>query len=66
MTRQQAEQFINVYNALLTISTRGNDTKTMAQVLAIMEQLADTIQVIEEPAPQMTPIVEEKPETEGE
>lgn len=66
MTRQQAEQFINVYNALLTISTRGNDTKTMAQVLAIMEQLADTIQVIEEPAPQMAPVVEEKPETEGE
>lgn len=66
MTRQQAEQFINVYNALLTISTRGNDTKTMAQVLAIMEQLADTIQVIEEQAPQVAPVVEEKSETEGE
>ena len=66
MTRQQAEQFINVYNALLTISTKGNDTKTMAQILAVMEQLADTIQVIEEPAPQVTPVVEEEPETEGE
>ena len=65
MTRQQAEQFISVYNALLTISTKGEDTKKMAQILAIMEQLADTIQVIEEPAPQMTPVVEE-PETEGE
>lgn len=66
MTRQQAEQFINVYNALLTISTKGNDTKTMAQILTVMEQLADTIQVIEEPAPQVAPVVEEKPETEGE
>lgn len=66
MTRQQAEQFINVYNALLTISTKGNDTKTMAQILAVMEQLADTIQVIEEPAPQVAPVVEEEPETEGE
>lgn len=65
MTRQQAEQFINVYNALLTISTKGNDTKTMAQILTVMEQLADSIQVMEEPAPQMTPVVEE-PETEGE
>jgi len=66
MTRQQAEQFINVYNALLTISTKGNDTKIMAQILAVMEQLANTIQVIEEPAPQVTPVVEEEPETEGE
>ena len=66
MTRQQAEQFINVYNALLTISTKGNDTKTMAQILTVMEQLADTIQVIEEPAPQVAPVVEEEPEAEGE
>lgn len=65
MTRQQAEQFISVYNALLTISTKGEDTKKMAQILGAMEQLADTIQVTEEPAPQMTPVVEE-PETEGE
>ena len=66
MTRQQAEQFINVYNALLTISTKGNDTKTMAQILTIMEQLANTVQVIEEPVQQVAPVVEEKPETEGE
>ena len=65
MTRQQAEQFISVYNALLTISTKGEDTKTMAQILAIMEQLANTIQVVEEPAPTLTPVVKE-PETEGE
>lgn len=68
MTRQQAEQFINVYNALLTISTKGNDTKIMAQVLTTMEQLADSIQVMEEPAPQMmvTPEEEVTPEMEGE
>lgn len=66
MTRQQAEQFINVYNALLTISTKGNDTKTMAQILTVMEQLADTIQVIEDPAPQIKPVIEEEPKMEGE
>lgn len=67
MTRQQAEQFINVYNALLTISTKGNDTKTMAQILAAMEQLADSIQIMEEPAPQIAPAPEkEEPEMEGE
>ena len=65
MTRQQAEQFISVYNALLTISTKGEDTKAMAQVLAIMEQLANTVQVIDEPAPEITPVVEE-PEVKGE
>ena len=52
MTRQQAEQFIQAYNMLMTITTSGNDTKAMAQVLMIMEQLADTIQLIDEPAPQ--------------
>ncbi len=61
MTRQQAEQFISVYNALLTISTKGEDTKTMGQVLTIMEQLANTIKVIEDPAP-----VVEEPKMEGE
>lgn len=64
MTRQQAEQFISVYNALLTISTKGEDTKTMANILIAMEQLANNIQIIEEPSVQ--PVVEEKPETEGE
>lgn len=51
MTRQQAEQFINAYNMLLTIHTKGEDTKTMAQVLSLMEQLADSIQLIENPTP---------------
>ena len=54
MTRQQAEQFINAYNMLMTITTSGNDTKTMAQVLTIMEQLADSIQLIEDQAPPFT------------
>lgn len=49
MTRQQAEQFINVYNALLTISTKGDDTRTMSKVLDMMEQLANSIEVKEEP-----------------
>ena len=51
MTRQQAEQFISVYNALLTISTKGEDTKTMAKVLEALESLANTIIVTEDEAP---------------
>lgn len=65
MTKQQAEQFISVYNALLTISTKGEDTKTMAQVLTVMEHLANNIKVTEEPTSIVEPVVE-KPKMEGE
>lgn len=58
MTREQAEQFINVYNALLKISTKGEDTKLMAQILNIMENLANTIQVVG-PAPEEDKVKEE-------
>lgn len=51
MTRQQAEQFINAYNMLLTINTKGEDTRTMAKVLDLLEQLAGSIQLLEETAP---------------
>lgn len=60
MTRQQAEQFISIYNALLTISTKGEDTRTMGKVLDIMQSLANTIEVKEDP----NPVVEEKVEGE--
>lgn len=63
MTRQQAEQFINIYNALLTISTKGEDTKTMARILELMEQLANTIEVKED-QPAIMPTAE--PAVEGE
>ncbi len=48
MTREQAQQFLNVYNALLTISTKGDDTKTMAGILQAMENLANSIEVKDE------------------
>ena len=63
MTRQQAEQFINIYNALLTISTKGEDTKTMSKILMMMENLANTIQVKEDQSATM-PVAE--PAVEGE
>lgn len=63
MTRQQAEQFINAYNMLMTIATKGEDTKTMAHILMIMEQLAESIQLIEEPV--MAPPVDENINLEG-
>lgn len=59
MTRKQAEQFITAYNMLLTISTRGEDTKTMGQVLTIMGQLANTIQLIEDPVENPIEVKEE-------
>lgn len=58
MTRQQVDQFISVYNALLTIPTKGEDTKVMAQILTIMENLAKTIKVSEEPAVEEIDIME--------
>ena len=61
MTRQQAERFINIYNALLTISTKGEDTKTMSKVLEAMEELANNIQVQE---PSAAPVENEKAEGE--
>ncbi len=62
MTRQQAEQFISIYNTLLTISTKGEDTKKMAKVLETIESLANEIQVV--PDPVETPIVESGEEGE--
>ena len=58
MTKQQAEQFISIYNALLTIPTKGDATKTMAKVLEMMEELANSIKLIDEP-PMSAPVVEE-------
>ena len=56
MTKEQAEQFIAAFNALLTISTKGEDTRTMAKVLDIMENLAKTVQLIQ-PTQQIAPVV---------
>ncbi len=56
MTKEQAEQFLAAFNALLTISTKGEDTRTMAKVLDIMENLAKTVQLIQ-PTPQIAPVV---------
>ncbi len=49
MTREQAQQFVNIYNELLKISTKGEDTLIMANILTSMQQLANSIEVIEEP-----------------
>lgn len=56
MTKEQAEQFLAAFNALLTISTKGEDTRTMAKVLDIMENLAKTVQLIQ-PTQQIMPVV---------
>ena len=67
MTRQQAEQFISIYNALLTISTKGEDTKTMAKVLSTMEELANNIEVQQPQTPMApTPAPVEEHSEEGE
>ena len=58
MNRQQAQEFINIYNALLTISTKGEDTKVMGKILEAMEKLANTIEVKEDPIPEEERVVE--------
>ena len=59
MTREQAEQFITAFNMLLTIPTKGEDTRTMAKVLDIMERLANTVEVIA-PTPTVSPVFDEE------
>ena len=44
------EKLIKLYNTLKTISTKGDDTKTMAQCLTFLEQM-----IFEEKAKQVEP-----------
>ena len=56
MTREQAQQFINIYNDLMKISTKGEDTITMANILMGMQQLANSVEIIEEPKVENTEV----------
>lgn len=48
MTKLQFEQFSRIYNTLKTISTKGEDTLTMADCLRAIQELAKEIEIIEE------------------
>ena len=52
MTQEQFTQLERIYNTLKLISTKGDDTLVMADVLRAMEALAQTIQIIEPEAEQ--------------
>lgn len=44
MTQNHLEQLIRVYNTLLGVSTRGEDTMMMGQCLAVMKDVLVEIQ----------------------
>lgn len=39
MTREELVTLVNVYNSLMTIETKGNNTRKMAKVLDELQQL---------------------------
>ena len=55
MTRQQAEQFISIYNTLLNVSTRGEDTLIMADCLRALERVVKQINEEQETKTGFTP-----------
>lgn len=48
MTMEQANQLINIYNALLQISTKGEDTIIMAECLISLKTLLPQLKVDKE------------------
>ncbi len=47
MTQEQFTQLERIYNTLKMISTKGEDTLVMADCLRAIQELAQTIQIIE-------------------
>ena len=43
ITREQLEQLARIYNTLMNVSTKGEDTFIMADCLRAMEQVITTI-----------------------
>lgn len=39
ITKEQLEQLVRIYNTMLTIGTKGEDTLTMADCLRALEQI---------------------------
>lgn len=48
MTIEQANQLVNIYNALLSINTKGEDTIIMAECLVALKTLLPQLKVDEE------------------
>lgn len=44
MEMQKLEQLVRIYNTLLTVSTKGEDTIIMAQCLSTMRQVLTELQ----------------------
>ena len=47
MTQEQLTQFTRIYNTLMLISTKGEDTLIMADCLRAMQEFTQTVQIIE-------------------
>lgn len=48
MTQEQLMQLQRIYNTFLTIETKGENTLIMADCLRALQQLAQSIEIIEE------------------
>lgn len=48
MTQEQLTQFARIYNTLMTITTKGEDTLIMADCLRALKTLGESIKIIEE------------------
>ena len=47
MIQEQFTQLVRIYNTLMTIGTKGEDTLVMADCLRALKALAESIEVIE-------------------
>lgn len=49
--KEQTQMLQNILEALMTISTKGNDTITMANVLQALQNVITEVKNMPEPAP---------------
>ena len=48
MTQEQMTQYVRIYNTLMDINTKGNDTLIMADCLRALKALGESIKIVEE------------------
>lgn len=59
ITREQVEQLSRIYNTMLEIRTKGEDTMIMSDCLRALEQVVQqVIQANQQPAANSTPVEE--------
>ena len=62
ISREQVEQLTRIYNTMLEIRTKGEDTLVMADCLRALEQVIQQVIQGNAPAAEPAPMVEAKEE----